>query len=169
MINLNVCGIHFEVEKNILCKSEYFLNMFTDCNECDNIINVNRSPHIFKHILAYLIDDNYLYPKKYESELKFFLINYDKNKLYDPNYDLQQQHDELKNDLENVNTIISELQNTINDNDEYIKTMEENIYKKIRNNKAKLIDKYIPKECSKCYNYVSNSGNTTCSEHKHLD
>ena len=36
--------------------------------------------HIFKHVLALLIDENYEYPKKYLSELDFFEIKYDKNK-----------------------------------------------------------------------------------------
>ncbi len=171
MINLNVCGIKFEVEKKILCKSEYFLNMFTDCNVDDNIINVNRSPNIFKHVLAYLIDDNYLYPKKYESELKYFLINYDAKKLYDPNSNLQQQCDKLEYDLDRANTIIDELQNIIINNDDYVKVMEEEIYEKIKKKYKKLIDLYIPATCKykNCGNYVPYSGTIVCNIHKYED
>ncbi len=105
MIKLNLCGTLFEVDKKILCKSEYFLNMFTDCNDNNNIININRPAHIFKHVLAYLIDDNYLYPSKYENELKYFLINYDENKLYDPINKLKQQYELLKMEMEkNIHT-----------------------------------------------------------------
>ncbi len=103
MIKLNLCGTNFEVDKKILCKSEYFLNMFADCNDEGHIININRPAHIFKHILAYLIDDNYLFPKKYESELKFYLINYDELKLHDPNAKLIYKINLLENKIKNIN------------------------------------------------------------------
>jgi len=49
----------------------------------DDVIFINRPPHIFKHVLAYLIDPKYDYPKKYESELKYFLMEDDTLKQND--------------------------------------------------------------------------------------
>lgn len=45
-------------------------------------IFIQRSPMLFKHVLAYIIDDMYPYPVEYYSELDFYGINYDKDKLF---------------------------------------------------------------------------------------
>ncbi len=82
-IKINVCGKIFETYKETLLKSDYLKHMMADCDDSSQIF-INRSPSVFKHVLAYLIDDAYPYPKIYESELKFYLINY--GKLYDPNW-----------------------------------------------------------------------------------
>ena len=83
-IEVIICGKKYVIEKQILSKSEFFNSMFTDCENTNQIIINNRSPKLFKHILAFLISDAYPYPKKYEDELKYYLIDYDINKLYDP-------------------------------------------------------------------------------------
>jgi hypothetical protein len=87
-IALVICGKKFIVEKQILCRSNFFKTMFEDCTDSKEVIINNRSPYIFKHVLGYLISDKYPYPKKYEDELKYYLIDYDINKLYDPNRDI---------------------------------------------------------------------------------
>ena len=75
VITINVSGTMFVSTKEILSRSPYFKNMFDDCDHSDTI-TLSRSPHIFKHILALLIDDTYPYPIKYQNELKYFLIDY---------------------------------------------------------------------------------------------
>ena len=83
---LNVSGKTFEVQKEVLMKMEYFKSMITDCDDQNRTIFVPRSQHIFNHVLSYVIDRSYPYPKKYEFELKFYGITY--NKLYDKNEEI---------------------------------------------------------------------------------
>jgi hypothetical protein len=66
--------------------------MLTDC-EINGEIIIDRSPKLFKHVYAFLLDDKYPYPRKYYSELDYYLVPYDINLLYDPNATLK---DELK-------------------------------------------------------------------------
>lgn len=74
--------------------------MFEDCEYTDKIIINDRSPFIFKHVLGFLISNSYPYPKKYEAELKYYLIDYDVNKLYDPLC-------KITKDIETINKCIS--------------------------------------------------------------
>lgn len=75
IIKLSICGVRFELSKNILTKSEYFKELFDD-NKIpeDEIIFLQRSPVIFPHIISLLIDPEYKFPQKYNSELKYFLM-----------------------------------------------------------------------------------------------
>ena len=83
-VTLNVSGQHFEVNKSTLWKIPYFHDMINDCGiEKDNVIFVNRSSHVFKHVLALIIDPLYPYPSKYSYELDVYGVVYDKNKLLD--------------------------------------------------------------------------------------
>jgi hypothetical protein len=79
---LNVSGKRFEVLRDVMCKSELFAGMLTDCI-IDNEIVINRSPKLFEHVFAYLTDNKYPYPKKYYSELDYYLVPYDIDLLYD--------------------------------------------------------------------------------------
>jgi len=83
-INLNVSGRKFEVQKDILCKSQLFNNMFTDCDTIMDEIVIYRSSKLFEHVYAYLLDDKYPYPKKYYAELDYYLIPYYGSSLSDP-------------------------------------------------------------------------------------
>jgi len=78
-INLNVSGRKFEVQKDILCKSQLFNNMFTDCDTIMDEIVIYRSPKLFEHVYAYLSDDKYPYPRKYYGELDYYLLDKPKN------------------------------------------------------------------------------------------
>lgn len=76
MIKLSLCGVLFTVEKAILIRSKYFEDLFADnkINEHD-VIELQRSPNIFKHVLSLLIDDRYPFPKKYAYELDYYFID----------------------------------------------------------------------------------------------
>ena len=77
LIKLSLCGVRYKVPMEILEKSEYFKCLFEDnktITENDELF-IPRSPHIFKHILSLLIDENYIYQDKYKDELKYYLIN----------------------------------------------------------------------------------------------
>lgn len=85
LIKLNVSGCMFEVDINVLKKINYFKYLLEDTNhDINQVIFVGRAPHIFKHVLALAIDENYGYPIKYKSELDFYDVTYDVNKMYDP-------------------------------------------------------------------------------------
>lgn len=71
-IKLNVGGKLFETTDDILQKSTYFNSLLTRWNNTSDIIFINRSPHVFKHVLGVLIDPHYPFPKKYEYELHYF-------------------------------------------------------------------------------------------------
>ena len=101
IIKLNVSGTLFEATKDILIKIPYFKYLFDDTdNDLNEIIFIGRSPHMFKHVLALAIDDNYNFPIKYKNELDFYDMKYDYSKLHDPFYDLE-------------NNIIIKIKNTV--------------------------------------------------------
>jgi hypothetical protein len=79
---LNVQGQTFETDYDTLTKIPYFKNMFEDCGQPTEPVFVNRSSHMFKHVLAIITDDTYQYPGKYKSELDFYGIDYSKLTLY---------------------------------------------------------------------------------------
>lgn len=73
IITLNVTGTLFQTYASTLRKSECFKNMFDDTTiDYTQPLFINRSAKIFEHVLAYLIDDHYPYPKKYVYELDYF-------------------------------------------------------------------------------------------------
>ncbi len=96
---INVDGKIFETFKPTICKAGYFQNLLGDCVDPSEIIFVNRSSKLFDHVIAYLTDDLHPYPKKYAYELDFYLINYDKDKLYDDNHEIKSEINKIKNEL----------------------------------------------------------------------
>ncbi len=84
-IKINISGTIFETTITTLKKINYFKYMLEDTNyDNTQIIFVDRPPHIFKHVLAFAIDNNYNYPIKYKGELDFYDMPYDIDKLYNP-------------------------------------------------------------------------------------
>lgn len=81
MIKINVSGRMFETEIKIISRSELFQNIINDVGIPTEPIFINRSPKLFEHVLALLIDPTYPYPIKYINELKYYLIDYDSNKI----------------------------------------------------------------------------------------
>jgi hypothetical protein len=73
---LNVQGQVFETNYNSLIKLSYFRNMFSDCGMPTETIFVDRSAHIFKHVLGLITDNLYPYPEKYKFELDFYGYEY---------------------------------------------------------------------------------------------
>uniref|UniRef100_A0A6C0C9I6 BTB domain-containing protein n=1 Tax=viral metagenome TaxID=1070528 RepID=A0A6C0C9I6_9ZZZZ len=84
---LNVSGKIFRVSRDVISKSEMFKNMLAD-STVDGEIMIDRSAKLFEHLYAYLLDDKYPYPKKYYSELDYYLVPYDIDLLYDPAKDI---------------------------------------------------------------------------------
>ncbi len=82
-IILNIQGQIFETDYNTILKIPYFKDMFEHCGRPNEIIFVNRSSHIFKHVLGLITDSFYPYPIKYKFELNFYGIDYKDMKLYD--------------------------------------------------------------------------------------
>ena len=99
IIKLNLCGRIFEVEKNILMGSDLFKTMLADCPTDDSVIRISRSAHIFEHVLAYLIDSSYPYPREYANELQYYLISTSDIKFYDRLHELQQKIKSLESDI----------------------------------------------------------------------
>ena len=84
-IKINVGGTIFETTIETIKKINYINYVIQDTNIdlTKEILFINRSPHIFKHVLAFAIDDNYKYPSKYKEELDFYDMQYDESNLFD--------------------------------------------------------------------------------------
>jgi hypothetical protein len=98
-IILNVSGKIFKVSKDVISKSDIFQNLLLDCTTDDGEINIDRSSKLFKHVYGYLLDAKYPYPKKYHSELDYYLITYDIDLLYDPYKSLTNRIEILENKM----------------------------------------------------------------------
>lgn len=151
MIKVNVSGKIFEVDVNVLMRSEYFKIMIGDCVNNDTIF-VKRSPHIFEHVLACLIDDNYKCPVQYQDELKYFLITH--HKWYDPyNYIekiIESEHRIVQDKFSDIYYQLREIRDSLRDVDDKC----EKIYNKITGESppiCKRID--CNDECERDYNY----------------
>jgi hypothetical protein len=120
-ITLNVSGQNFEVHKDILMKIPYFKDMFDACSPLGNqsgedtpteSIFIARPPHIFKHVLSYIIDPIYPFPKKYMFELDFYNITYDKTYFYDKEQELIHKVNDMQNECDkNYSTVKTQLKN----------------------------------------------------------
>lgn len=74
IITLDVGGKKFKCSKNLLIsRCKYFEDFFSEYDDKKKIY-IDRSPHIFKHVLALIRDHRYQYPKKYNEELYYFLM-----------------------------------------------------------------------------------------------
>ena len=83
-INVTVEDKVFKTTKNTLLLSGFFRSMMEIEPESTNIIVNDRSKKTFKHVLSYLRDNQYPFPRKYKSELDFYDIDYNEKTLYDP-------------------------------------------------------------------------------------
>ncbi len=89
IITLDVGGKFFKCNKDLLIsRCKYFEDLFAVYDEIkdgemntNEIIFIDRSPHIFKHILALIRDSRYQYPKKYNEELYYFLMKKRKKRI----------------------------------------------------------------------------------------
>lgn len=83
-VTLNVGGTIFETTKATLVKSKYLTEMANDkyIERHKGIIKIDRSGKLFEHVLCYLRDPEYPYNILYKSELDYYKIEYDEDKLY---------------------------------------------------------------------------------------
>lgn len=72
---INVSGKIYHVKYKILKQIPFFLNFLDEGKEYD----VERSPMIFDHVLAYVIDPRHPFPSKYFYELDFYGLTYKKD------------------------------------------------------------------------------------------
>ena len=89
IITLDVGGKIFRCNKDLLImKSQYFEDFFADNKDLPSEpLFIDRSPHIFKHILAFIRDDRYKIQDELENnylhELDYFGITRKQNNLLD--------------------------------------------------------------------------------------
>lgn len=79
-IEVDVCGQIFKPTMKTLNKSELFRIILKTNGIPTTPIRIDRSPKLFQHVLAYLIDPTYSYPLKYTNELLFYGIIFEPNK-----------------------------------------------------------------------------------------
>jgi hypothetical protein len=131
-ITLNLSGQIFQVTPTTLSKIPYFQNMFETCDNTPNeTIFVERSPHIFKHVIALAIDPLYPYPKKYAFELDFYDMTYSKNNLYDKHQELMNKVDIIGSELEEVKKDLTyefkEVNNKMDNMEKELENIKENL------------------------------------------
>ena len=110
-VKVNIGGTIFETTETTLRKMKYFDNLVKNTNLNTTIIFVDRQAHIFKHVLALVIDENYKYPIKYEDELDFYGVQYYRYNLYNPwemiteiNKETNKLNDKIDDVLEKIKT-----------------------------------------------------------------
>ena len=114
LIKVNIGGTIFETTVNTLKKINYFKYILEDTNyDNTQVIFVDRSAHIFKHILALAIDETYSYPLKYKNELDFYDMTYDINNLYNPLHELKEKINILETQMNTLKKCKIEYCNTI--------------------------------------------------------
>jgi hypothetical protein len=75
---LDVTGKYYHISNKILNKIPY-LSKYINTEYDGKTIFVERSNIIFDHVLAYVIDERYPFPKEYYYELDFYGVNYGNN------------------------------------------------------------------------------------------
>lgn len=156
ILTLDVGGVIFKINKELLLKkSEYFKSLFEDNSNLvsEKVIYVDRSPHIFKHVLSFIRDSTYDYPIKYISELKYFLVDFDPNLMKKDENEILL---EIRDNINSMNKTMKSVKNSINSLDN---TME-----KVKN----LSD---PRYCRICESICDNpNGDRHCNKcDRHYD
>ncbi len=105
IVILDVGGTLFKTTETTLKFSEYFRSSLKwKGTNNEEIIFIDRSPYIFKHVLSILRDPSYKYPMEYISELDFYGIN-KANILRS----IVSTKDEIISELKNMKTLIENL------------------------------------------------------------
>ncbi len=104
-IKLNVGGQIFETDYATIIKIPYFSAMLETCENTSEVIFVNRSSHIFKHVLALMIDSLHPFPSKYAYELDFYGVDYKNLKLHN-----DELFAKLQDDVDDLQTIVTVLE-----------------------------------------------------------
>jgi len=74
IITLNLQGTKFQTTRQTLYQIPYFKDL-SYIMDNSSTFYMDRSPHIFKHILAWAVDKKYPFPHKYVYELDFYKIH----------------------------------------------------------------------------------------------
>ena len=111
---MNLISITFEdgvvkASKDSLLLSGFFRGMMDIEPENTNFVIDYRSKKTFKHVIAYLRDNRYPFPRKYKSELDFYDIEYDEKALYDPDSNILMELDEIKDKQKNMSTKLDKI------------------------------------------------------------
>ena len=80
VVTLNVGGQTFQTKKSTLKDAHYFDDKLVD----EEVLFVDRSSKMFHHVLEYLRDNSYSFPKGldlFKKELDFYKIKYEENKF----------------------------------------------------------------------------------------
>lgn len=72
--HIDISGTIYKITKEVLLKSGYFSNLLAKDPTLGTVnpYYICRASVLFDHVLAYMINSNYLYPEEVEDEVVFF-------------------------------------------------------------------------------------------------
>lgn len=123
LITVNVGGVLFEPKKSWLMNSSLFKSMFEDLSEELALPFIDTSGEAFVYILEILKNPKYItendpklpFPKKYERDLDYFLMDKTKIKLEDSAEEIKVLRETLFSTTSNINKTNSDYENRIVD------------------------------------------------------
>ena len=92
-VTINVGGTNFETTVSTLRKSQYLDRIISNEWNADNKpIKIDRSAVLFGHVLSFLRNPDYPYPRKHVGELDFYAVPHNI-----PPLEVQEEQKNLKN------------------------------------------------------------------------
>jgi hypothetical protein len=168
-ITLDVGGQIFKTDHHTIIKIPYFKDMFDGCGNVPETIFVNRPGHTFKHVIAWMMDSKYPYPKKYAFELDFYGIIYDRTKLYvsqqeimEKQYDIMFGNDQIIDRQVKQQMEMAELKNILNSHSEVLNAIKPRKTCTYTNCTVKIDDPY--NWCGIHYIYNSGCNRVGCKQ-----
>lgn len=114
LIKLNVRGMIFEIERNVLLSIPYFKHLYETCED-NTIPYINRSPYSFDAIITYITDLEYKIPEEYVYDLNFYDIVIDKKRINSKFTEITKNVNMVVSNQETINNIlISQIAKNIN-------------------------------------------------------
>ena len=107
IITVNISGEKFLLNHDNFIKSKYLSDLIKD-PYYEYKGPIMRSPMVFRHVQAYLIDPKHPYPKKYAYELDFYGIEYNGYNLYDPVKETREIVNKVGSKVSKLNTMLIE-------------------------------------------------------------
>ena len=99
---VNLMGRIFELPQKVVNQIPFLVDAMTDSVPLSGVYRIYRSPLVFDHVIAFLLDRAYPFPSELEYELKFYRIAYEQNELSHFNEKLLDKSDILEQSIKQI-------------------------------------------------------------------